>query len=158
MVPNSSASESTEKMSAQIGYFNTRNLTTETKTISKVNPLALKNLFVCPAFFSFSKCRFPRLSRPHPHPPHPCSLHTCLAAKCSLQQHTPEPTLAPLLSLSPTRGMRGGEQTGPLFSDNHHIASMPAPLLLALNCVARSNSLPHLPLYLSQAHRQSNTR
>lgn len=50
------------------------------------------------------------------------------------------PALGPALCLP--AGL-GGEQTASVFSDNHHIACMPAPLLCSLS------SVPCLPAYLS---------
>lgn len=46
---------------------------------------------------------------------------------------------------------QGGEQTAPVFSDNHHIACMPAPLL---SLFFRLSSVPRLPAYLSQAYNR----
>ena len=47
---------------------------------------------------------------------------------------------------------QGGEQTAPVFSDNHHIARMPAPLPLSLFFLL--SPAPRLPAYLSQAHNR----
>lgn len=59
----------------------------------------------------------------------------------------------PRPSLAPPPGW-GGEQTAPVFGDNHHIAYMPAPLPLLfffLSCVTL------LPTYLRQACNTSPT-